>query len=266
MNVIEEESCYQSQLRVQELNHSASILIYDGEYDQAIILLKEGLELAGRSLLLEPENNTVPRSFCSFQFSSSLSSSSSTSSLCDSQYPQDLNLEEELLLEADGGFVCRRAILINKEDIEEKQYKSMGFKLSVSIIFNLALAHHLEAISSTTRNLPVLWKALKLYELAYQLHTQGMQQSLASSSIPSSPSLTPSLSPSMFLSSNNNNISHEDEDEIIISSITNSSLGMLQFTMIITNNIGEIHRVVGNKEEHDNLFDYYYYLVKCNIY
>ena len=259
MNVIEEESCYQSQLRVQELNHSASILIYDGEYDQAIILLKEGLELAGRSLLLEPENNTVPRSFCSFQFSSSPSSS-----LCDSQYPQDLNLEEELLLEADGGFVCRRAILINKEDIEEKQYKSMGFKLSVSIIFNLALAHHLEAISSTTRNLPVLWKALKLYELAYQLHTQGMQQSLSSSSIPSAPSLSPSLSPSMLLSSNNSNINHEDE--IIISSITNSSLGMLQFTMIITNNIGEIHRVVGNQEEHDNLFDYYYYLVKCNIY
>ena len=262
MNVIEEESCYQSQLRVQELNHSASILIYDGEYDQAIILLKEGLELAGRSLLLEPENNTVPRSFCSFQFSSSPSSSSS--SHFDSQYPQDLNLEEELLLEADGGFVCRRAILINKEDIEEKQYKSMGFKLSVSIIFNLALAHHLEAISSTTRNLPVLWKALKLYELAYQLHTQGMQQSLSSSSIPSSPSLSPSLSPSFLLSSNNNNMNHEDE--IIVSSITNSSLGMLQFTMIITNNIGEIHRVVGNQEEHDNLFDYYYYLVKCNIY
>ena len=262
MNVIEEESCYQSQLRVQELNHSASILIYDGEYDQAIILLKEGLELAGRSLLLEPENNTVPRSFCSFQFSSSPSSSSS--SHFDYQYPQDLNLEEELLLEADGGFVCRRAILINKEDIEEKQYKSMGFKLSVSIIFNLALAHHLEAISSTTRNLPVLWKALKLYELAYQLHTQGMQQSLSSSSIPSSPSLSPSLSPSFLLSSNNNNMNHEDE--IIVSSITNSSLGMLQFTMIITNNIGEIHRVVGNQEEHDNLFDYYYYLVKCNIY
>ena len=262
MNAIEEESCYQSQLRVQELNHSASILIYDGEYDQAIILLKEGLELAGRSLLLEPENNTVPRSFCSFQFSSSPSSSSS--SHFDYQYPQDLNLEEELLLEADGGFVCRRAILINKEDIEEKQYKSMGFKLSVSIIFNLALAHHLEAISSTTRNLPVLWKALKLYELAYQLHTQGMQQSLSSSSIPSSPSLSPSLSPSFLLSSNNNNMNHEDE--IIVSSITNSSLGMLQFTMIITNNIGEIHRVVGNQEEHDNLFDYYYYLVKCNIY
>ena len=263
MNAIEEESCYQSQLRVQELNHSASMLIYDGEYDQAIILLKEGLELAGRSLLLEPENNTVPRSFCSFQFSSSPSSSSS--SHFDSQYPQDLNLEEELLLEADGGFVCRRAILINKEDIEEKQYKSMGFKLSVSIIFNLALAHHLEAISCTTRNLPVLWKALKLYELAYQLHTQGMQQSLSSSSIPSAPSLSPSLSPSLLMPSNNsNNINHEDE--IIISSITNSSLGMLQFTMIITNNIGEIHRVVGNQEEHDNLFDYYYYLVKCNIY
>jgi hypothetical protein len=262
MNVIEEEGCYQSQLRVQELNHSASILMYDGEYDQAIVLLKEGLELAGRSLLLEPENNTVPRSFCSFQFSSSPSSSSS--SHFDSQYPQDLNLEEELLLEADGGFVCRRAILINKEDIEEKQYKSMGFKLSVSIIFNLALAHHLEAISSTNRNLPVLWKALKLYELAYQLHTQGMQQSLSSSSIPSSPSLSPSLSPSFLLSSNNNNMDHEDE--IIVSSITNSSLGMLQFTMIITNNIGEIHRVVGNQEEHDNLFDYYYYLVKCNIY
>ena len=53
------------------------------------------------------------------------------------------------------------------------------------------------------------------------------------------------------MSSNNNNINHEDEDEIIISSITNSSLGILQFTMIITNNIGEIHRVVGNQEEHD---------------
>jgi hypothetical protein len=110
---IEEESCYQSQLRTQELNQNASILIDDGGYDQATILLEKGLELAGRSLLLEPENNTGSCSFCSFQFSS-LPSPSSSSSHCDSQYPQNHDLEEEQLLEANGGFVCRRAILINK--------------------------------------------------------------------------------------------------------------------------------------------------------
>ena len=71
-----------------------------------------------------------------------------------------------------NGFVYQQTLLINKKCIEENH--NMEMTLSLIIIFNLALAHHLWAISThaqpSNTNLRVLQKAVQFYGLAYQLH------------------------------------------------------------------------------------------------
>lgn len=104
-----------------------------------------------------------------------------------------------------GGFIYRRPLRVDTNSMEEGH--NMGVKLSVVIIFNLALAHQLSAgahITSTTlsaTSLKVMQKALQLYELAYQLHLDELQES--------------------------------NQYERV---------GSVRFTLIVSNNLGEIHR------------------------
>jgi tetratricopeptide (TPR) repeat protein len=156
----------------------------------------------------------------------------------------------------DNGFVYRRPILVNKQCIEEMH--DMGITLSLIIVFNLALAHHLKAIetssssssssSSTTMNcnsLKALQQALQLYELAYQLHCDYIQQS-------------ESETERSYNSNNNNNNDQYDR-----------SIGSLRFTMIVSNNLGEIHRAAGDTEKHtmclQHLLSTIMYMVDSNL-
>jgi hypothetical protein len=99
----------------------------------------------------------------------------------------------------------------------------MGVTLSLIVILNLALAHHLKGLATTCDDndddgddevdAALLKKALRLYELAYQLHID---------------------------STSDERYFHSETERI----------GTLVFTMIVSNNLGEIHRVARNDRKH----------------
>jgi hypothetical protein len=147
-----------------------------------------------------------------------------------------------------NGFVYCQPFLVPKSCIKNKHY--MGNNLSLIILFNLALAHHLKAITiiarardggntttgagTTTNNddtrtstRKILQKTLQLYELAYQLIMSDGSAGYCYFS------------------------------------------GSLRLTMIITNNLSEIHRIFGNTEKHkmclQHLLCSIMYMVDSNI-
>lgn len=147
----------------------------------------------------------------------------------------------------DDGFVYRRLLLVNNRSIEEDHF--MGATLSLIIIFNLALAHHLMSIditnneslaSSTTigycstnnKKLNALQRALKLYELAYQLHIKYIEH----------------LSQCNTLTTTDDD--DDDDEDDGNGNHTKRITITLHLTMIFSNNLGQIHRVAGNTKKH----------------
>jgi tetratricopeptide (TPR) repeat protein len=159
----------------------------------------------------------------------------------------DSSSSSQRVEENDDGFIYRRLLLVNNRCIEEDHF--MGLSLSLIIIFNLALAHHLIGIdnntnindssaSSTTtigycstnnKKLNALQHALKLYELAYQLHIDYIEQ----------------LSQIITWTTTD-----DDDDDDDINNHTKRSIVSLRLTMIVSNNLGQIHRVAGNTKKH----------------
>jgi hypothetical protein len=132
--------------------------------------------------------------------------------------------QEETSLSEDfecGGYIYRKPIHVSPHSMQEGH--SMGVTLSLIVIFNLALAHHLVAVQNNMCRRR-LQKALQLYELAYQLQLEEK---------------------------------HEQQ------------VNSLRFTMIIANNLGEIHRTVNNRSKHmmclQHLLSTIMYLVDCQI-
>jgi len=154
-------------------------------------------------------------------------------------------------------FVYNRPILVHEDCIEGMHF--MGATLSIIILFNLALAHHLKAIASiSTMNIntseinKLLLQALQLYELAYQLRVDIIQYSDQHEQ-----------QQQHHPSSNNNNNSINNSQDI-------SDTASLRLTMIIFNNLGDIHRITGNKRKHilclQHLLSIIMYIVDSNIY
>jgi len=121
----------------------------------------------------------------------------------------------------DDGFVFHR-LLLNDRSIDEKHY--MGSTLPLIILFNLALTHHLVGIDnrnndnfSLAERFKSLEDALKLYELAYQLHIGIIEQQKLQA-----------------------NKMMDGTDDVV----------SLRLTMIVSNNLGQIHRVVGNSKKY----------------
>jgi tetratricopeptide (TPR) repeat protein len=102
-------------------------------------------------------------------------------------------------------YIYERPIRVSTKAMEEEHCP--GVILSLIIIFNLGLAHHLSAMQNNACR-KLLQKSLHLYELAYQLQ--------------------------------------RDEDE----------KGSLRFTMIVANNLGQIHRAVNNEYKHQQCLEH----------
>jgi hypothetical protein len=138
------------------------------------------------------------------------------------------------------GFVYRRPFLVPKSCIKKKHY--MGNNLSLIILFNLALAHHLNAIASITI-------------IARNQHGDGGITGTGT---------TPTTTTTTTNNNNNNNNSttrkllqkalqlYELSYQLIVSDRATGCYfsGSLRLTMIITNNLSEIHRIVGNTKKH----------------
>jgi len=190
----------------------------------------------------------------------------------------------------DFGFVYRRPLLVNQQCIDEMH--DMGITLSLLILFNLALAHHLKAIASFNTqqvssslsngsfktkksSLKALQQALKLYELAYQLHIDYIQQSEESSSVSNNNQQPQELESSISNNNNNNNNNNDNDNDNNSNNDNNSddeynrSIGSLRFTMIISNNLGEIHHAIGNTGKHtlclQHLLSAIMYVVDSNL-
>jgi len=155
--------------------------------------------------------------------------------------------------EPNDGFVYSRPILVNQHSINEGHF--MGITLSLIILFNLSLAHHLLTIEELKKEKDDTNKgetgrtraqqSLQLYQLAYQLHQDYIQYQQP------------------YTATTNNSSSENENNE------HNRSVSSLKFTMIISNNIGEIHHIVGNhilyKKCLHHLLSLIMYLVDNNV-
>jgi len=129
--------------------------------------------------------------------------------------------------------VYSRPLLVNQQCIEDRHF--MGITLSLIILFNLALAHHLLAIAelekkdntrtncSPPNNLKRLHQALRIYEFAYGLYQDYKDQPFKN---------------------------NDDEEGARSTDYFHRAAGNVKLTMIVSNNIGEIHRVVGDPLKH----------------
>ena len=190
----------------------------------------------------------------------------------------------------EGGFVFQRPVLVHTQCIEEHHY--MGMTLSLIILFNLALAHHLKAIdllrtkTTTTTTHPqggehhpphdhhgmqVLHKALQLYELAYKLHVEYIQQQQQQQQQEQHEN-DDHPAPQATATNTTHNAAmapRRRRSSPCSSSSTSSSIGSLRLTMIVSNNLGEIHRLAGNTHKHtlclEHLVSAIMYTVDCNL-
>jgi len=282
---------YPPHLLAQKLTNRASYLITIRKYAEGIVLLTKALKLAERNISSSKLRKPCSCNSCRLEFCLSMGQVCFTSLMeiekeehavdknryknkdakddenvhggenddddeCNhdnsrkkyERKPQD---KDNALagIENQDGFVYRRPLLVPKICIEEGHY--MGVSLSLIILYNLALAHHLEGISMTMTShsepdefsswqppsrakMQVLKQALQLYELAYSLHMDYIQR--------------PDAPPTGKY---------------------NRNVGSLRFTMIISNNLGEIHRDAGNPTKHkmclQHLLSAIMYMVDCNL-
>lgn len=160
-----------------------------------------------------------------------------SASCCNTAFHYQKEKAEE---DNDGGFVYQRLFLINDQSIVDSHY--MGSTLSLIIIFNLALTHHqmgLMGIDSdkkeslsppsnqtvSSKSTKSLQHAVKFYEVAYQLRVNSTEQ--------------------QSFQTDNNTMDDDDNHHYNDRTVVNFRL-----TMIIANNIGQIHRVAGNSKKY----------------
>lgn len=218
---------YPPHLLAKKLNNRAALLITKQSYDESIALLSRALKLtehayentAAKCNHSLPECNSVNLDSCvTMEQESYLSLLDKEENGGYKKIENNVDIERrhqhsidwkkaeqtnEKLVSQEESFLYSNPLLVPKCCIEEDCY--MGIVLTLMILFNLSLAHHLKAVATndSERCNKILDQALKLYELTYQLHISSDQ-----------------------------------------------SVGSLRFTMIIANNLGQIHKLAGNAEKH----------------
>jgi tetratricopeptide (TPR) repeat protein len=195
------------QVLAMRLNNRGAQHIDAGRYESGIATLVKALKLS--------ERVAITAEACSCQHCDL----DSCMMLKTSPPPHPLSKEETFCQQQpESVYIYEQPIRVSQKSMEEEHCP--GVILSLIIIFNLALAHHLSAMQNNTCR-KLLQKALHLYELAYQLQ--------------------------------------REEDDY----------GSLSFTMIVANNLGQIHRAVNNEYKHqqclEHLLSTMMYLVDSRI-
>ena len=254
------DEVYPPHLLAQEINNRASFLLETRNYGESIVLLTKALKLTQREEMMKPCSckscslessvnmqedqycsllNWEREEYCNGQNRNEDEGFRQSSCRCNddeytemkrnhhrycAKYRQELDCLP-MNVESQDGFVYRKPFLVPKNCIEEGHY--MGKATSLIILYNLALAHHLKAITmndcGSDRNMKVLEQSLKLYELTYQLHCENNGEDQKQSK----------------------SLCHPEGcngQRVAVASI--------RFAMIISNNLGQIHRVAGNSEKH----------------
>ncbi len=254
------DEVYPPHLLAQEINNRASFLLMTRNYGESIVLLTKALKLTQKeemtqscsckSCCLESSVNMQEDQYCSllnrereeycndqnrnedegFRQSSCQRNDDEHIEMKHNYHGYCAKYQQEqdclpMNIESQDGFVYRKPLLIPRICIEEGHY--MGKATSLIILYNLALAHHLKALTmndcGSDRKIKVLEKSLKLYELTYQLQSEHNDEALKQPK-------------SLYHPEECN------EQRVAVASI--------RFTMIISNNLGQIHRLAGNSKKH----------------
>ncbi len=214
---------YPQQLLAQNLNNRAAHCIEIGQYDVAVNNLVKALKLVGQPRRdhgdeissTDVENYTCPCQYCSLDYCMTHSQQTARQS---QSISNDYDCKSDSTY--GGGYVYRQPIRVAPQTMDHGH--SMILVLPLILTFNLALAHHLNAIDNQCIDRSKLQRVLRLYELAYRWQI-------------------------------------EEED------IQTESL---RFTMVIANNLGEIHRLVSNHEKHqkclEHLLSTLMFMVDCH--
>jgi hypothetical protein len=146
------------------LNNQGVCLIERRLYCDAIRMFTKALEQAKKTLCgqedKDGENEEEDDHACSSEHTGS--GSCEKSQLSTLPHPQHENSEEDVV-EADGRYIYRKPIRISSTHNDDSSSH-------VIILFNLALALHMEAIKRKSQD--ILRRALQLYELGYTLQMQ----------------------------------------------------------------------------------------------
>lgn len=212
---------YPPHLLAQKLNNRAVQCIEVGQYGDAITNIVKALRLSEIAPQPQDFDETATTEettgcfgeCCSLRNCMTYShqhASSNTSSITDSVDKTGM----------DCGYLYAEPIQVPPLCMEECHY--MGLVLPLILTFNLALAHHLEALREASINRSKLQRVLRLYELAYRWQMEG----------------------------------------------DDSQVECIRFSMIIANNLSEVHRAVSNHGKHHaclkHLLSTLMFAIDCN--
>lgn len=213
------------QLQAQTLNNQAAQNIQDGEYSTAISTLIRALQVSSHT---NPASDQDPPSCScsSCSLDSCMEYSQQVAGSCDSSKGSIHSSSDKFTHgnggynhNTDGGYLYRDPIRVPPRVIQQNH--SMGLVLPLILTFNLALAHHLQALHERALSGGKLKKILRLYELLFRWQM--------------------------------------DDDDVQVDSII--------FTLIISNNLGEIHRAVCNHDTYNqclqHLLSTVMFMVEC---
>lgn len=200
-----------AQVHARELNEQGAFCIDIGRYDRAIEVLIDALEVSESTNL----DSSVACRCGSCSLDSCMQYSHDYAQMIDCKPSNSKACSTDGGI-AVGGFMYRQPIRIPPGAVEGGHI--MGMTLPMILTFNLALAYHLNAIAtgSLTRNSnnancrSHLEKILQLYELAYRWHVEEENQ-----------------------------LAKERGSPFV-------SLSGILFTMVVANNLAQIHFAVNN--------------------
>ena len=204
----------------QDLNNEACALIErKNNIPQAIRILEKALELSKWNLCDEDRMETTPASMCQesrldavifHEDDDDSRNNIHTQAGIKRRFRQETTEDQEV-----ERYIHRKLFRVNKVCIQERYY--MGMTLVVMILWNLAIAHQLLAVSTPTTDVDsvqyrtmLLDRALKLYELCILAHN----------------------------------------------SCECSDGAGLRLKMLVMNNLGEIHWTAGSPTKHRMCVDY----------
>ena len=222
-----------------QLNNSAARCIEIGHYGRAMASLKKALEINKKTKKSTTHHKTSTCYPCALDGCIAYSEKNRSAIHCSPSTSDQPTTKKRRLEETNGkkNIFWRPPsddITISPREVLEDDYiycqpirvdfedGDMGGTLFLIIIFNLALAHHLQALGKTRKRDTIVKKTLQLYQLTHECYLKLLGKDSDASRASSISSL-----------------------------VSCSSVASFRFNMIIQNNISQLHRLVNDQNKYD---------------
>lgn len=239
-------------LLAQQLNNSAARCIEIGHYGRAMASLKKALEINKKSKKAMYHYEKISTCYpCTLDGCIAYSEKNRSAINCSSSNDEEPTTKKRRLEETNGkrnifwrppSESITTTTMTTREDSDDDyiygqpirvdlEAGDMGGTLFLIIIFNLALAHHLQALGKyhlqalgkTRKRDTIVQKTLQLYQLTHECYLK-------------------------LLGNDNKEAS---EVSSISSLVSCSSVASFRFNMILQNNISQLHRLVDDQSKYD---------------